>query len=74
MKINELSLDASEKKGRKYLQVGFIDYLNWLKQRGVSTENFSQSFQVSTQRTNELTALLEKELLKLNHGVNDLFV
>ncbi|MCP5506293.1 MAG: IQ calmodulin-binding motif-containing protein [Chlamydiales bacterium] len=37
MKVNKGSLDASAEMGRKYLQVGFIDHLNWLKQKGVST-------------------------------------
>lgn len=73
MEVNEVSLDASAKKGRKYLQVGFIDHLECLKQKGVSTEIPPQPFQVSPQRVKELTSLLETELLRLNQGVNDLF-
>ena len=78
MKVNEGALDASAEKGRKYLQVGFSDHLQWLKQKGVSTKISSgkipsESFQVDSQRIEELTSLLEKELLKLNQGVNDLF-
>lgn len=73
MEVNEVSLDASAKKGRKCLQVGFIDHLKWLKQKGVPTEIPPQPFQVSPQRVKELTSLLETELLRLNQGVNDLF-
>jgi hypothetical protein len=74
MKVSQASLDASAEKGRKYLQVGFIDHLNWLKQKGVSTKSSPHPFQVSSQRLEELTPLVEKELLKLNQGINDLFV
>jgi hypothetical protein len=74
MKVNKDSLDASAEKGRKYLQAGFIDHLKWLKQKGVSTKISPQPFQVSSQRVEEMTSLLEKELLKLNQGVNDIFV
>ena len=75
MKVNERVLDANAENGRKYLQVVFLDHLEWLKQRGVSTNSSLQPFQeVSPHRTEKLTTLLEKELLKLNLGVNDLFV
>lgn len=74
MKINDKSLNASVEKGKKYLQVGFSNHLEWLKQKDVSTNIAAQPFEISLQRANELTNLIEKELLKLNQGINDLFV
>lgn len=73
MNVNESSLLATAEIGKKYLQVGYIDHLEWLKQKGVSTHFSSQSFQISPQRLEKLSSLLEKELLKLNQGSNDLF-
>jgi hypothetical protein len=73
MEVKEPSLEVSAERGRKYLQVGFIDHLKWLKAKDVSAEISSKDFQVSPERSIELTTLLEQELLKLNQGVNDYF-
>lgn len=73
MEINECSLCSSAENGKKYLQVGFTDHLNWLKQKSVSTNISSQPFQVSSQRLEKLTSILKQELLNLNKGVNPLF-
>jgi|GEM_PF-1916787 hypothetical protein len=69
-KINDQSLEISAAKGKKYLQVGFIDHLNWLRHRGISTDN---CFQISPQRVEELTTVIEKEWIKLNEGTNNIF-
>ncbi|NGX43820.1 MAG: hypothetical protein K940chlam7_02125 [Chlamydiae bacterium] len=74
MKINHNLLEAAANRGNKYLQVGFVDHLEWLKEKGLSTEVSLQPFEVSTERVTELTGLVEKELVKLNQGINDLFV
>lgn len=74
IEIREVSLDASAEKGRKYLQVGFIDHLNWLKKKGISTEMPPKPFQVSSQRVLQVTSLIEKELLNFDKGLIDPFV
>ena len=60
MKVDEVSLEASAEKGRKYLQVGFIDHLKWLQQKGISTLVPPQPFQVSSKRKEELLPHLYK--------------
>ena len=75
IKFNEDTLEVSALEGKKNLRLGFADHLEWLKRKGVTAHNISpQPFQVSSRRAEEITALLEKELLKLNQGINDLFV
>lgn len=70
MKFDEKTLDYYAEKGKKYLQVGFTDHLDWLQQKGVSNEVSLQPFEISTEREKELTNLVEKGLLKLNQGVH----
>jgi hypothetical protein len=73
MEINQDLLDAAAERGKKYLHVGFIDHLTWLEKKGISTPISHQPFQINSQREPELTMLLQKELLKINEGINDLF-
>jgi hypothetical protein len=74
MEFDEASLEDSAENGRKRLEVGFTNHLTWLKEKGVTAENFSEGFQVSPERVKELTTLLKEELLTLNQGVNGFFV
>ncbi len=72
MEFNEGILEAAAEKGKKYLEIGFAGHLKWLKQKGIDTNHLSsQPFQVSPQRKKELITVIEKELLKLNQGVNE---
>lgn len=66
-------LDAYAEKGKKYLQVGFTDHLEYLRQKGILTETSLEPLQISPQRMEEVIALVEKELLKLNQGVESKF-
>ncbi len=71
MEFDEGRLETAAEKGKKYLEVGFASHLKWLKQKGIDTNHLSsQPFQVSPQREKELITVIEKELLKLNQGVN----
>jgi hypothetical protein len=72
MEFKESDLEGPTKRGQKYLQVGFLDHLAWLHQKGISTQN-PLPFTVSLERAEELTIVVEQELLKLNQGINDLF-
>ncbi len=75
MQLDQKSLDslaASAEEGKKYLQVSFLDHLQWLKDKGISTNNALQIFKINPQREQELISLLKEELLKLNRGENDL--
>lgn len=74
MQVNESSLNNYAEKGKNHMQVGFIDHLDWLKQKHVSTKISSQLFQVTPERVQELSVLVEKELIKLNQGLNDFAV
>lgn len=69
LKVNEKNLTNAAEKGKKYFKGGYTDHLEWIKQKGLT----SQPIQVSPEREKELTKLVEKELLKLNQGHNDLF-
>jgi len=72
MQFDENALNNATEKGKKYLQVGYINHLKWLRKKGISTKNGFQPLQISPQRVEELITLLEKKLLKLNQGINDL--
>lgn len=73
MSFNESSLESSASKGRKYLEIGFTNHLEWLSQNDISTDNFSKLFTITPQRKDELTTRIKNELLKLNQGINELF-
>jgi len=73
VKVDHKTLEASAEKGTKFLKVGFTEHLEWLKLKGVSNDTYSQLFELSLQREEELMGLIEKELLKLNNEENDLF-
>jgi hypothetical protein len=73
IKFNQDLLLLSARKGKKYLQVGFADHLEWLKQKGVFGKNFRQPFEISSQRVKEVAALLQQKWLNINRGDNKLF-
>lgn len=68
LKVNEKNLTNAAERGKKYFKGGYTDHLEWIKQKGLT----SQPIQVSPEREKELTKLVEKELLKLNQGSNAL--
>lgn len=73
--ISDGWLSGEEEAGKKFLQVGFIDHLAHINRKNISPSNrFSQTFDVSPERIQELAALVEKELLKLNQGINNLVI
>lgn len=72
--ISKKSLKNEMKKGKRFLQLGFTDHINWLKQK----ETFDlkpisdlKPFEVSPQRMHELTSILERKLLDFNKGLFD---
>jgi hypothetical protein len=72
MEVNNFLLEDAATNGRIYLKVGFEDFLMWLKAKGIAEPGICfKDFEVSSQRVEELTALIAKELLKLNEGIND---
>jgi len=76
MTVNDDLLQPFAEMGKKYLQVGYTDFLTWLKETDKTDETFSkpsQHFEVGLERTKELNILLKDELLKLNKGTNDFF-
>ena len=73
MKFSETSLLESAKKGEKYLSEGYTHHLQWLKEKGVNLTNATQLFEIKPERVATLTDIIERELLKLNQGVNDYF-
>ncbi len=73
MQFDQNSLTDSAEKGKKYLQIGFSDHLQWLNNKKISISNAFQIFEINPQREQELISLLKKELLKLNRGENDVF-
>lgn len=74
MQIDNLDLDleGAAARGKKFLQVGYIDHLERLREKGVS-KTLPGPFLVNSQRAQEVTAVIEKELLRLNQGINDYF-
>lgn len=58
--LPEYALDATAAKGKKFLQVGFLDHLEWLKKKGVTADNVLAPFEVSSERLKEITTLIEK--------------
>lgn len=70
--FDDSSLHTAAEKGDKFLRQGFYDHLVWLQTKGVSVPSF-QSFEISSERIQQLTACVEMELQKLNFGINGLF-
>lgn len=64
MNIDERLFNKFYEKGKKYLQVGFSEHLEWIRKN-------PQTVQISSQRVEEVASLLEKELLSLNQGVTN---
>ncbi len=65
-----LSLDAY--RGDKYLQEAYVKHRNYLTEKGISSATAMEIFEVEEGRMNQLIDIVEKELLKLNRGQNDL--
>lgn len=61
IEIDEEVLNEYADKGKKFLQVGFGNHLEWLKQKGVTPE---MAFHIDSQRLTDMVVLLEKEFLK----------
>lgn len=72
MTIDDKSLDSSVEKGKKYLQVGYIDHLEWLKKKDLLAEKNLHSFEISSERMTMITSVVEKELLEFHEGKNAL--
>ena len=74
MAVNNEELEISAEKGRQYLQVGYSSHLEWLQEKGSLSEVATQIFDIDSKRQAELNEIVEKELIKLNQGINDYFV
>lgn len=72
MEIDDSKLDAAAIKGKKYLQLGYLDHLAWLEKKKITSENAFQSFEISIERQKEIAQVIEKELEILNEGVNNI--
>ncbi len=72
MEFNEKALQDAANEGKKFLQVGFSNHLKWLQKKGISSNTATQIFEISSERMKELTNVVEKELVKINQGINDL--
>jgi hypothetical protein len=70
--IDKASLTISAYKGKRYQEIVFSNHLKWLRQN--NRASLAQTFEVSSARTEAITTIVAKELLKLNEGINDCFV
>jgi hypothetical protein len=66
---NEI-LETVCESGKKYLDLAYSSYANWLTERSFLNKD---SFEITQIRQEELASVVKKELLKLNQGDNDLF-
>jgi hypothetical protein len=66
-------LEEVATQGRKYLQLGYTDFLNWLQIKGISNNPKNWKFEINRNREKEFRDLIELELIKLNQGINDLY-
>lgn len=71
--VDEKRLIGAAKRGQSFLQVGFTDHLKWLEERGISSQNALEPFELSPHRMTEIITVVEQELLHLNNGNNDLY-
>lgn len=67
-KLNK-ELDVCAKIGEKFLEIEYINHRDFLRKKEVS-KTVPESFPVSPQRIEEVTLVIQKELLKLNEGIN----
>lgn len=74
MAFDDSLLEVTAERGRKFLRVGYSDHLKWLRGKRVSVNALPSLFDIDSQDKQDFTNLIEKELLKLNKGVNDLFL
>jgi len=67
MTIDHKALDSAAERGRKCMQVGFKDHLDFLKKKT------DKAFAISPERIGDIEKIIEGELLKLNDGINDFY-
>lgn len=65
MKIDHEVLNKASEKGKKYLQFGYTDHLEWIKKK-------SEIIEISEERMKAISKVVEQELLKLDRGENEI--
>lgn len=74
MRPDDLQMQQATDRGKKYLQVGYLDHVHWCKEKGITADTATQIFEGSPEKEDVLTAIIEKELIKLNGGENSYYV
>lgn len=73
-KVNVEQLRANAADGKKYIEGGFSEHHNWLVEKNITAENCTQPLEITPERNQEITEQVEKELLRLNEGFNDILI
>ncbi len=66
MKFNENQVRFYAREGHEFLQKGYIDHLNWLRQKEITPEKFNQPFEVTPDRIETIVQTLTEQLLSRN--------
>jgi hypothetical protein len=64
MACTESHVRRSAKQGYEFLQKGYIDHLNWLQQKKITTQNFNQFFEITPNRIEMIVENLTEKFLR----------
>jgi hypothetical protein len=66
MQFNEDRVRCFAKDGLEFLQKGYIDHLNWLRQKEITPQNFNQVFEVTPDRIEMIIQNLTQKISRKN--------